>query len=114
MAAQLVTIWWRDIPAQVNAQQGRSREKHVLSDRFQVAIDRAAMVADITTTDGYVKEWRRTSVPLTGDPAEVAAAEAARLDAEYSTAVLERLIRTGGLAESSQAAGSTSTEEGSQ
>ncbi len=114
MAAQLVTIWWRDIPAQVNAQQGRNREKHVLADRFQVAIDRAAMVADITTTDAYVKEWRRTSVPLTGDPVEVAAAEAARLDAEYSPEVLDRLIRTGGISDSAQEASTTSTEEGSQ
>ena len=114
MAAQLVTIWWRDIPAQVNAQQGRSREKHVLADRFQVAIDRAAMVAEITTTDGYVKEWRRTSVPLKGDPVEVAAAEAARLDAEYTREVLEQLVRSGGLAGASHDAGIALTEEGSE
>ena len=106
MAAQLVTIWWRDIPAQVNAQQGRSREKCILSDRFQVAIDRAAMVAEITTTDGYVKEWRRTSVPLTGDPATCAAAEAARLEAEYSQEVLEKVVRAGGVA--------ATAEEGAQ
>ena len=98
MAAQLVTIWWRDIPAQVNAQQGRNREKCILGDRFQVAIDRAAMVADITTTDGYVKEWRRTSLPLVGDPAEAAAAEASRLEAEYTKEVLDALVQAGGSA----------------
>ena len=51
MAAQLVTIYWRDIPAQVTAQQGRNREKALLDARFQHAIDRAAMVAGMDDTD---------------------------------------------------------------
>ena len=49
--ARLVTIYWRDIPAQVTAQRGRSREKALLDARFQDAIDRAAIVAGLTDTD---------------------------------------------------------------
>ena len=59
MAAQLVTIYWRDIPAQVTAQRGSNREKALLAARFQHAIDRAAMVAGCTDPDSYVAEWRR-------------------------------------------------------
>ena len=47
-AAHLVTIYWRDIPAQVTAQRGRSREKALLDARFQDAIDRAALVAGLS------------------------------------------------------------------
>ena len=47
MPAKLVTIYWRDIPAQVTAQAGRHREKALLDARFQHAIDRAATVATL-------------------------------------------------------------------
>ena len=90
MAAHLVTIYWRDIPAQVTAQRGRTREKALLDARFQHAIDRAAMVAGCTDTDSYVAEWRRESAACDTDLA-------ARIDAEYSAEHLERLVCTGGV-----------------
>ncbi|MGB2516461.1 MAG: virulence factor, partial [Pseudomonadales bacterium] len=34
---------WRDIPAQVIVKQGRKAAKQPLSERFEKAIDRAAM-----------------------------------------------------------------------
>ena len=37
---KLILISWRDIPSQVIAQRGRRREKAMLSQRFQEAIDR--------------------------------------------------------------------------
>ena len=73
MAAQLVTIYWRDIPAQVTAQQGRNREKALLGARFQHAIDRAAMVAGMDDTDSYVAQWRREAVECLADLAPAAA-----------------------------------------
>ena len=97
MAARLVTIYWRDIPAQVTAQEGRTKEKALLDARFQHAIDRAAMVADCTDSDRYVAEWRRESSNCNGDLASSVAAEAARIDAEYSNNRLERLVHSGGV-----------------
>jgi hypothetical protein len=35
--AELTTIFWRDIPAQVIGQKGRTRQKQVLNQRFVVA-----------------------------------------------------------------------------
>lgn len=86
--AQLVTIWWRDIPTQVNAQLGRDRFQAVLPRRFQRAVDEAAMAAGLTQASDYVAEWRRESEPWTGGTtaAELQAAAdavAARFDAEY-------------------------------
>ncbi|MDG2428503.1 MAG: virulence factor [Acidimicrobiales bacterium] len=97
MAAQLVTIYWRDIPAQVTAQQGRNREKALLDARFQHAIDRAAMIANMSDTDSYVAQWRRESVPLTTDLAAAVASEAARINASYDRERLERLVHLGGV-----------------
>jgi hypothetical protein len=101
VAAQLVTIWWRDIPTQVNAQQGRTRHRVVLPRRFQRAVDEAAMAAGLTQASDYVAEWRRTSEPHTGpatpDALQAAAdAAAARFDAEYPKARLVELSRNRG------------------
>ena len=101
MAAQLVTIWWRDIPTQVNAQQGRARYQAVLPRRFQRAVDEAATAAGLTQASDYVAEWRRTSVPHAGSPTAdalqaAADAAAARFDAEYPKARLVALSRNHG------------------
>ena len=107
MANQLVVISWRDIPAQVNAQAGRRRHQVVLDERFQQAIDRAAMVAGKKTAHEYVAEWRRHSVPCGDDLEAVAEAEAARLDAAYPAERLSRLVDRGGLEDQTTEAGPT-------
>ena len=101
MAAQLVTIWWRDIPTQVNAQQGRTRHRAVLPRRFQRAVDEAAMAAGLTQASDYVAEWRRTSEPHTGPTTPgalrtAADAAAARFDADYPKERLVALSRNHG------------------
>lgn len=45
--AKLITVYWRDIPAQVIVKQGRRTAKVQLPERFQEAIDRAAMRAEV-------------------------------------------------------------------
>jgi hypothetical protein len=97
VANQLVVISWRDIPAQVNAQAGRRRHQVVLDERFQQAIDRAAIVAGKTTAQDYVEEWRRVSAPCGDDLEAAATAEAERLDAAYPPERLDRLVGNGGL-----------------
>jgi hypothetical protein len=97
MANQLVVISWRDIPAQVNAQAGRRRHQVVLDERFQLAIDRAAILAGKTTAQDYVEEWRRVSTPCGDDLEGAASAEAERLDAAYPPERLDRLAGNGGL-----------------
>lgn len=59
--AKLITVYWRDIPAQVIGKAGRTTFKKQLSDRFQQAIDRAAMRAGRGSSDAYLSEWRRES-----------------------------------------------------
>ncbi|MBM4423241.1 MAG: hypothetical protein FJ030_07590 [Chloroflexi bacterium] len=86
-------IYWRAIPAQVKAQAGRARAAKPLSDRFQVAIDEAAMRAGMTGADDYLAEWRNADPQeREGDPDSVAAAVAAELEAAYPDDRLKLLI----------------------
>ena len=94
---RLVTIYWRDIPAQVTAHRGRSREKALLDARFQDAIDRSAVVAGLPDNASYLAEWRRVAPGCNGDMAAIVAAEVARLEDAYPRARLARLVRAGGV-----------------
>jgi len=95
--AELTVIWWRDIPAQVVAKEGRESSKVVLDERFQDAIDQAATRIGLIGTDEYLAEWHRLSRICDPDLAAAAAAEASALEAAYPIERLAGLIRTGGL-----------------
>ena len=96
--ASLIIISWRDIPAQVIVKRGREAAKVQLSQRFQEAVDRAAMRAGKGSSDAYLADWARSAPRTCGDdlPAE-AAAEAAVLEARYTDEDLERLVRAKGV-----------------
>ena len=97
--AQVVIVYWRDIPAQVIVGKGRRGEKRILPERFEQAIDRAAMKVGAGDTDAYLAEWRKADpVTIEGDDAAVADAEAARLDAEYDRDRIKTLIANDGWA----------------
>ena len=92
----LITIYWRDIPAQVMAKKGRQRARFKLSERFQVAIDRAAMRAKKIDADAYLDDWRRESIRSEGDMQTLVEARAHLLETEFDDAWLETLIKNKG------------------
>lgn len=86
-------VYWRDIPAQVKVRAGRERSSKALSERFQEAIDVAAMRAGLIGTDDYLAEWRTAEpVERAGEPEAVAAAVAAELEAAYPDGRLQKLV----------------------
>ncbi|MCK0143768.1 virulence factor [Aliiroseovarius sp. F20344] len=92
-------VYWRDIPAQVIVGKGRRGSKAPLPERFEQAIDRAAMKVNAKDSDAYLAEWRKADpYSVEGDPQEIATAEAARLDAEYDKERLVALIGNDGWA----------------
>ena len=96
--AQLTIVFWRDIPAQVIVKAGRATAKRQLPERFEKAIDRAAMRAKLRDTDSYLAEWRRERGGACGDNLEAEAdAAARRLEQDYDEARLQGLIAQGGL-----------------
>ncbi len=97
MASSLITIYWRDIPAQITAQSGRIREKALLDPRFQLAIDQAAMVAGLSSTDDYVRQWRRESKDCGPDLAAAVTEEIAKIETAYPPERVKNLVRSGGV-----------------
>ncbi len=90
-------VYWRDIPAQVMIGKGRSSVKKQLPEKFEQAIDRAAMKIGAAGSDAYLAEWRKAApYPLDGNAEDVVAAEAARLDTEYDRDRLKALIANDG------------------
>ena len=97
--AELTIVYWRDIPAQVIVGKGRRGAKVQLPERFEQAIDRAAMKTGASETDAYLAEWRKVSAgEVEGDPQEAAAAAAARLEAEFDQERIKALIANDGWA----------------
>ena len=97
--AKLIVISWRDVPSQVVVKRGRETVRVQLSARFQEAVDRAAMRAGKGSSDAYIADWKRSDPRECGNDLKAeASAEVARLEARYSDADLERLIRAKGLA----------------
>lgn len=95
--AEVTIVYWRDIPAQIIVGKGRAASKVKLTERFEQAIDRCAMKIGAKDADAYLAEWRK-AVPFTvdGDAAEVAAAEAAKLEEAYPNDRLKALINADG------------------
>jgi len=99
--ASVTVVYWRDIPAQVIVGKGRRGAKVQLPERFEQAIDRAAMKTGAAGTDAYLAEWRRAApypVDSDGDDMSVARNEATRLETEYDQARIKALIDNDGWA----------------
>jgi hypothetical protein len=93
---ELIVIYWRDIPAQVNAQLGRERHQVLLSSKFQRAVDRAKRKAGIYTAHEDIAQWRRESQPCGGDLATAAEALASQIEVGYTRERLGLLAFAGG------------------
>ena len=95
--ATMTVIWWRDIPAQVTARDGRRSSKIVLHPRFQVAIDKAASRAGKRSYDEYIEEWRKVARECSDDVDAEVAAEVERIETEFDKHRLALLITSGGV-----------------
>lgn len=95
----VTVVFWRDIPAQVIVGSGRRASKVQLPERFEQAIDRAAMKVGARGSDDYLAEWRKAPpYAAEGEPEAVARTEAAALDAAYTPERLRALIANDGRA----------------
>ena len=98
---EVTIVYWRDIPAQVIVGKGRRGSKRQLAERFEQAIDMAAMRAGMAGTDDYLTQWRKAApYSVEGDAKDVAEREANRLETEYDKARILGLIENHGYAQS--------------
>jgi hypothetical protein len=98
MSLEYQIVYWRDIPAQIKVRSGRDRLGRELPERFQKAIDWAAMASNATSTDDYLEEWRSSAWLASPSGANVAGLpEAAELiiqliEAEYPSERLQSIM----------------------
>jgi hypothetical protein len=97
--AELTVITWRDIPLQVVARDGSASARGLLPDRFQEAVDAAAMGQGLIGSDEYTAEMRMDKRPCGDDLQAEVDAEVERLLATWSEDVLRAAIRSGGVRE---------------
>lgn len=95
--AMTTIVYWRDIPAQVIVAEGRKKAKRQLDDRFQEAIDAAAMRAGCHGTDDYLNDWRKSQPEPCGADLEAEVASASALiEATYDETKIANLINNKG------------------
>ena len=95
--ADLIVVYWRDIPAQVIVKRGRQSAKRELPLRFTEAIDMCAMRTGAGGTDDYLAEWRKAAPIAVGDDLEAEADKAAgELNERYDRERLVALVKAGG------------------
>jgi len=89
---KLTIMYWRDIPAQVIAKVGRTNARRELSQRFQEAIDNAAMECGAHGSDDYLEGWRKSAPEQCGSDLDAAAdAAVTRIERDYDDDRLARL-----------------------
>jgi hypothetical protein len=102
MKLEYQIVYWRDIPAQIKIRCGRERLGRELPERFQKAIDWAAMASNATSTDAYLEEWRispwnshEMELPEAGLP-EAAELIIQLIDGEYPAERLYKIMTNRG------------------
>lgn len=94
---EVTIVYWRDMPAQVIVGRGRRGTKAPLPERFEQAIDRAAMKSGAAESDDYMAGFRKADpYSADGTDAEAAAAAVARIEAEYDPERIKTLIANDG------------------
>jgi Virulence factor len=85
---------WRDIPTMVTARDSAgTTAKVALPDRFQEAVDEAAMRQGLAGSDAYLDAWQHSGwESADGPPDEVAARVAAELDAANPPERLDSML----------------------
>ena len=83
-ASEFQVTWWRDLPSLVVVRAGDRVTKTPLPQRFQEAIDEAAMRLGDTGSDDYLAGWTRDAwTAAEGDPVAVAERVVADLEARW-------------------------------
>ena len=97
--ADVTIVYWRDMPAQVIVGRGRRGVKLTLPERFEQAIDRAAMKSGAAESDDYMNGFRKADpIPVDGSDQDAAEATVAKIDADYDVERIKTLIANDGWA----------------
>jgi len=95
--ADLIVVYWRDIPAQVIVKKGRQNAKRELPMRFIQAIDACAMKVGAKSASNYLDDWRKADpIPVSDDIDAEADKAVNELDTRFDKAKLIALVNSSG------------------
>jgi hypothetical protein len=88
-------MYWKDFPSQIKVTEGAHTAKSMLPDRFQQAIDAAAMADGSTGTDAYLDAWHwgPEEHRECTNPEELLHTLLHEFDATYTQAKLSEMVR---------------------
>ena len=86
----------------MTAKAGRKTAKIQLTDRFQEAIDMAAMRAGKEGTDAYLEDWRREQSECGDDIQAVVKENAQLLEDKFTTELLQAVVKNQGVIDSAE------------
>jgi hypothetical protein len=91
--AEYQVTYWREFPSMVVARNGEETVKISLANRFQEAIDEAAMRLDAADADAYLDGWVRSEwITADGEAAEVAERISADLENSLDEDALQAML----------------------
>ena len=91
--AEYQITYWRDFPSMVVARNGVDTVKISLANRFQEAIDEAAMRLNAADADAYLDGWIRSEWAIeAGEATEVAERISANLENSLDEAALQAML----------------------
>jgi hypothetical protein len=92
---EIQITYWRDLPSLVVARDADQLTKSPLPQRFQEAIDEAAMRLGDTGSDDYLAGWRRSDwSAVDGDVTQAADQVVADLEHEWTPEAVETYLDT--------------------
>ncbi len=87
-------LYWKEFPSQLQARDETGKANALLPQRFQEAIDAAAMAEASTGEDAYLDGWQwGDEQERPGSAQALVEALAAELEAEYPQSRLVQMIR---------------------
>ncbi len=93
--AFLTIIYWQDIPSQVTIKSRHRTIKQQLSERFQKAIDEAAMISNSIDSESYLNKWHKSNPISCSDKLEFELESMInKIENEYTNDKLKSISRT--------------------
>lgn len=91
--AEYQITYWRNIPSMAVFKDGDQIIKGIFSNRFQEAIDEAAMRLGETDSDAYLAGWHKSEwIQVSGDLAEINKEVITQFENEFTSEKLAEIL----------------------
>lgn len=91
--AEYQITYWRSIPSMIVVKEEEQTVKGILPNRFQEAIDEAAMRLGETDSDSYLAGWNKGPwIKAEGELAQISESLVSELESEFTSEKLQEIL----------------------